>query len=321
MTDTSDARPDRVEFGSTGLSVSPVCIGTSPLASSARIYGYEVPAEQAIATVRAALASSVNFMDTSNGYGDDGEGEKRIGEAIRRAGGLPDGFVLATKVDPDPRTKDFSGARVRRSLEESLERLGLDRIPLLSIHDPERTTFAEAAVPGGLIDAMVELKEEGLVANIGVAGGPVGVLQEYVDTGAFDYVLTHNRYSLVDQSAAEFFQAAHEAGLGTLNAAPYGGGMLVKGPDVQPNYAYRQRDAAITASVRAMATACEGAKVPLAAAALQFAIKPDFIDAVVVGVSSPRRVSETLALLEFAVSDTLLQQLEDLAPGRDVWLP
>ena len=161
------------ELGGTGLAVTPICFGTSPLASMAQLYGYAVEEEQAVATVSAAFAGPVNFLDTSNGYGEDGTAERRIGQAIRRAGGLPGGVVLATKVDPDPRTGDFSGDRVRASLEESMERLGIDRVALLHLHDPERITFAEGMAPGGPVEALVDLREQGLVEHLGVAGGPV----------------------------------------------------------------------------------------------------------------------------------------------------
>jgi len=124
------------ELGGTGLLVSPVCIGTSPLASMPGLYGYEVGAKRAEATIEAALDGPLNFLDTSNNYGA-GSAETRIGAVLRRRGGLPPGFVLATKVDADPETGDFSGARVRRSVEESLERLGLDRVQLMYLHDPE----------------------------------------------------------------------------------------------------------------------------------------------------------------------------------------
>ena len=184
------------ELGGTGLAVTPICFGTSPLASMAQLYGYAVEEERAVATVLAAFDSPVNFLDTSNGYGEDGAAERRIGAAIRRAGGLPSHVVLATKVDPDPRTGDFSGDRVRASLEESMERLGVDRIALLHLHDPERITFEEGSGPGGPVEALVDLRERGLVEHLGVAGGPVGLLQQYLDTGEFEVVLSHNRYTL-----------------------------------------------------------------------------------------------------------------------------
>lgn len=113
-------------LGRTGLLVTPLCVGTSPL-SMPELYGYRVEPTRAVATVLADLDSRINFLDTSNGYGD-GASERRIGEAIRSRGGLPDGFVLTTKVDPDPHTGDFSGRRARISVEESLERLGLDHL-------------------------------------------------------------------------------------------------------------------------------------------------------------------------------------------------
>lgn len=87
-----------------------------------------------MATIEAVFASPINFIDTSNGYGVDAAAERRIGLAIGRHCGLPGGAVLATKVDPDPRTGGFSGERVRASLEESMERLGLDQIQLLHLH-------------------------------------------------------------------------------------------------------------------------------------------------------------------------------------------
>src|SRR4051794_30167817 len=118
------------DLGSTGIRVTDLCFGTSPLANIPGLYGYEVEEERAIATVRAALESPVRFLDTSNGYGRDGESELRIGAALREAGGLPGDYVLATKVDPRQGFSDFSGARVYDSLHESLDRLGLDRVPL-----------------------------------------------------------------------------------------------------------------------------------------------------------------------------------------------
>ena len=84
---------------------------------------------------------------------------------------MPRGFVLATKVDPDPLTGDFSGERVRRSAEESLDRLGLERFQLLHLHDPERLGFEKSVAPGGPVEALVKLKETGVAAHIGVTGG------------------------------------------------------------------------------------------------------------------------------------------------------
>src|SRR5437868_6820689 len=135
-------------LGSTGLQVTPICIGTAPLGSMPETFSYEVPEERAIATIRAFFAGPINFLDTAASYGD-GESERRIGIVLRERGGLPPGFVLATKADRNLQTGDFSGAQIRRSVERSLRLLGLDRLPLVYLHDPEHTTFAQAMAPGG----------------------------------------------------------------------------------------------------------------------------------------------------------------------------
>lgn len=312
----TDLRP----LGGTGLRVPAICVGTSPLASMAFLYGYEVGEERAVATVHAAFDGPYPFLDTSNGYGERGESEQRIGEAIRRRGGLPTGVLLATKVDPAHGSGDFSGARVRASLEESLTRLGIDRVPLLHLHDPERIGFEEGAAPGGPLEALVTLREAGLVDRIGVAGGPVPLLARYLATGAFDVVLSHNRYTLLDRSAERLFAAAAAAGTGVLNAAPYGGGMLVKGPDVQTKYAYDERDAVVAAAARAMAEACARGGVPLAAAALQFSLRCESVHSTVVGMSAPERIAETAALAAVPIPDELWAELETLVPPADGWL-
>lgn len=84
-------------LGPTGISVSELCVGTSPIGGTPALYGYDVEAEIAVATVESVIREpSITFLDTSNNYGA-GRSERRIGEAIRRAGGLPEGFIVATK--------------------------------------------------------------------------------------------------------------------------------------------------------------------------------------------------------------------------------
>lgn len=311
---------ERRRLGSTPLEVTPVCIGTSPLADMAFLYGYSVDEETAVATVEAALDSPFNFLDTSNGYGSNGESEHRIGLALARRGGLPEGYVLATKVDPAPGSSDFSGARVRASLEESMTRLGVDHIPLLHLHDPERIPFEEGIAPGGPLETLVRLKEEGLVDHLGVAGGTLDVMHRYVDTGAFDVVLNHNRYTLLDRSAEALYDKAVARGMGVLNAAPYGGGMLVKGPEAQPKYAYGQRDDTIPQRAAQMMAACERHGVPLAAAALQFSVRDARITSTVLGMSSPKRIAQTLELLGVEIPESLWEELDALTPPRELWL-
>jgi D-threo-aldose 1-dehydrogenase len=225
---------DRRPLGRTGLPVSPVCIGTSPLASMPALYGYEVAQERAEATIRATLGGPFNFLDTSNNYGG-GSAEERIGHVLAAAGGVPPGFVLATKADADPVTGDFSGDRVRRSVEESLGRLGLDRVQLMYLHDPEyHLTFAEAMADGGPVAALTKLRAEGVLGHLGVAGGPVALMSEFVATGVFDVVLSHNRFTLIDRSAGQLMDEARQRGVAFVNGPPMGAASWPRVPTPSP---------------------------------------------------------------------------------------
>src|ERR687883_782810 len=170
-------------FGQTGLFVTPLCVGGAPLGDMPETFSYGVPEAQALETLRTAFASPINFLDTAAAYGD-GESERRIGVVLRELGGLPPGYVLATKADRDLQTGDFSGEQIKRSVERSLRLLGLDRLQLVHLHDPEHTTFAQAMAPGGPVEALQRCKDEGLAEHIGVAGGPIAMMIRYVETGA-----------------------------------------------------------------------------------------------------------------------------------------
>ncbi len=223
--------------------------------------------------------------------------------------------MLATKADADPVSGDFSGDRVRRSVEESLERLGLDRIQLMYLHDPEfHLSFAEAMAPGGAIAALTQLRDEGVLGHLGVAGGHVLLLADFIATGLLDVVLCHNRFTLIDRSAEPLMEAARQCGVAFVNAAPYGGGILAQGPDAQPRYAYEPAAAAIRDAVLAMQAACSAHGVPLAAAALQFSVRDPRVASTVVGVSDPGRIEETAALMAHHVPDELWAELELLTP-------
>jgi D-threo-aldose 1-dehydrogenase len=300
-------------FGKTGLSVTPLCIGTSALGSFPAQYGYEVSTERAVATMRRVFEGPINFIDTSNEYGNGGDSERRIGQALAEVGGLPEGFVLATKVDPVPGSSDFSGDRVRASVAESLERLGLNRLQLVYLHDPEKMTFAEGTAPGGAVEALVDLRNEGVIDRLGVAGGPIDLMRQYLALGVFDAVISHNRYTLVDQSAEPLLSDAAERGIAFVNAAPYGGGMLVKGPAVVPKYCYHPVSAATVERVSEMQRICASYDVPLAAAALQFSLRESRITSTIVGISEPERVGQTLRLAEWSIPDKLWEELDPLA--------
>ena len=300
------------------LTVSAVTAGGSPLGSMPRLYGREVSAAEGTDTVTALLHSAIRTIDTSNGY-SDGESERRIGAALAAAGGLPADMTVITKVDPMGR--DYSGDRVRASVDESRARLGLDHLPLVHLHDPENHEFDDVTAPGGAVDALVGLKESGVVGAIGLAGGQVQVMARYLALGVFDALLVHNRWTLLDRSAGDLLAQAEDQGLALINAAVYGGGMLAA-PTVAPGatYGYRPAPPEVLEAVDQMRAACARHGVNLATAALQFSLRDPRFATTVVGMSRPSRVAATLDAAATPVDDALWAELEALLPPRHVWL-
>src|ERR687893_1930119 len=302
----------RRTLGSTGLSVSPLCVGCAPLGDMPETFDYSVGRERAHETLRAVLGSPINFLDTAASYGD-GESERRIGEVLGEIGGLPQGFVLATKADRDLTTGDFSGEQMRRSVERSLKLLGMERLQLVYLHDPEHESFEHMMEPGGPVEVLVDLKNEGVIEHLGVAGGPIDLEIRFVETGLFEAVITHNRYTLVNRTADPLFDVAAERGVAALNAAPYGSGILAKGPDSYARYEYREAPREMVDRVREMERACREIGVPLAAAALQFSLRDPRVVSTIVGMSRPERVEQTLELAAHPIPDELWYRLDSLA--------
>lgn len=302
-------------LGSTGLEVLPVCVGGTEFADLTKFaaFGYAVPEAQSLATLRAVFDSPLNFLDTAANYGN-GESERRIGLALTERGGLPPGFVLATKADRDPATRDFSADQTRRSVDRSLRLLGLDHLQLVYLHDPEHAaqSFAELTAPDGAVAALQALKAEGVIDHVGIASGPTDLLIDFVATGQFEVVISHNRYTLLNREAEPLFEVAARHHVAVVNAAPYGGGLLVKGPDAVPHYMYRPASAGLLEQARRMAAACDRYTVPLAAAALQFSVRDPRITSTIVGFSRPERVAQTLQLAELPIPDQLWADLDDI---------
>jgi D-threo-aldose 1-dehydrogenase len=280
------------------------------------LYGYDVSEDAGVEFVRALLRSPIRAIDTSNNYGD-GASERRIGTAIALEGGVPDDFLVITKVDSA--RGDFSGDRVRESFRESTERLGVDRVPLLFLHDPDAFDFAEMTSAGGAVDALVQLRDAGRVDAIGVATGDTRLLHRYLDLGVFDVILCHNRFTLVDRSADELFTRAVDLGVGVLNAAVYGGGILAR-PRESTTYSYKPASRELLDAIAAMDAVCAASGIDLATAALQFSLRDSRIDATVVGITSESRISSLVAAAGVHVPDAVWDELEQLVPPASTWL-
>ena len=298
-------------LGSTGLQVTPICIGSAPLGNMPETFAYEVPEERALATVRAFFAGPFNFLDTAASYGD-GESERRIGSVLGELGGLPSGFVLATKADRDMQTGIFTGAQMQLSVERSLRLLGLEQLQLVYLHDPEHISFEEAMQPGGPVEVLQQCKEKGLFAHLGVAGGPIDMMIRFVETGLFEAAISHNRFTLLNREAEPLWEVCAHRGVAALNAAPYGSGLLAKGPRAYPRYMYNQASPDLLRRARQMEEACERHDLPLAAAALQFSLQDVRISSTIVGMTRPERLAETLKLAQQPIPDELWAELDSI---------
>lgn len=310
MTDLLNRRP----FGNTPLMVPPVAMGCAPLGDMPSTFLYSVPEDEAVATVKAALASPFPYIDTAALYGD-GESERRVGLALRELGGLPEGAVLQTKAGRDPNTNDYSGETVKRRFERSLDLLGVDHLDVVFLHDAEWTTFDAAMAPGGPVEVLRSYQDQGVFDYLGVASGPNEVELQYIETGLFDAVITHNRYTLINTNADPLIDAAVQRGIAVLNAAPYGSGILARGPKSYPRFAYQQASAAVIERVEQIRSICDRHGVPLAAAALQFSMRDPRITVTIVGMSRPERVQSTVELASIDIPDGVWDEIAALGPA------
>lgn len=315
------AATDRKPLGSTGLMVSELCIGTSGWGKLREGESDDAHRQRIEALVVRGLGADprINYLDASNIYGG-GRSEEFIGAALAETGGVPDGHVIQTKLDRNTDNDDFSAAQMWRSLEQSLERLGLSSVQVLFLHDPEVIGFDAATAPGGPMEALVEMRKQGLAANIGISGGPVPMLQQFVDTDEFDLIITHNRFTLVDRSAGELLASAKRRGMGVNNAAPYGGGALSGRPNAADRYGYRATRPEVRRAIDEMTRVCDRYGTPISAAALQFSLRSPLVDSTVIGVSSVDRLDASLADAEYEIPEELWAQLDALAPPASVAL-
>jgi D-threo-aldose 1-dehydrogenase len=273
-------------------------------------FSYAVKEEQALATIRTIFAGPINFVDTAASYGD-GESERRLGIVLRELGGLPQGFVLASKADRDLNTGEFSGEQMRRSVERSLRLLGLEQLQLLYLHDPEHISFEQAMAPGGPVETLQRCQQEGLIVHLGVAGGPIDLMKRFVETGIFSVAISHNRYTLLNRDAEPLWELCALRGVAAVNAAPYGSGILAKGPGAYPRYMYSDASMELLERARKLETLCNSYGVPLAAAALQFSLRDQRITSTIAGMSRPERLAETITLAQYPLPHELWTELTE----------
>jgi D-threo-aldose 1-dehydrogenase len=278
------------------------------------------------AALEAAWEHGVRRFDTAPHYGA-GLCERRFGRFLRQ---LPrDSFTLSTKVgrllvptdddaegvegfyggDPMRRVRDYTADGVRRSLEQSLERLGLDRVDIALIHDPEDhlKVAIEQACP-----ALVELREQGVIGSVGAGMNYSDPLTRFVRETDVDVIMVAGRYTLLDRSAAdELLPACRAAGVDVIAAGVFNSGVLAA-PGAGATYDYGPAPAPIVARAEQITALCTQYGVPLRAAAIQFALRGEAVRWVAVGVRTAQQLVDNLRNLELEIPAELWARIAAL---------
>jgi D-threo-aldose 1-dehydrogenase len=294
--------------------VAALALGCAPLAGL-----YEaVPEEQARATIDAAWEAGIRMFDTAPHYAA-GVSERRLGAALRDR---PRGeAVISTKVGrlllpagehdqegfpdepPVRRVFDFGRDGVRRSLEGSLERLGVDRADIVHLHDPD--DHLDQAI-GEALPALAELRAAGAVGAVGAGSNRVAPLARIVREADVDWVLVAGRFTLLDQSAAaELLPLCLERGVGVIAAGVVNSGVLAGGT----TYDYRAAPPEVLERARAIAAACARHGVTVTDAAVAYPRRHEAVRAVLVGARSPAEVAADAAGFGRAIPEALWEEL------------
>jgi D-threo-aldose 1-dehydrogenase len=311
------------ELGDTGIALTELGFGGAALGNLFQA----VDDDTAAAAVVAALAAGVRYFDTAPHYGL-GLSERRLGAAL--SGVDRASFVLSTKVgrlleaNPAPtgsdlaaggfavpddvrRRFDFSADGVRASLEFSLERLGLDRVDIVYLHDPDDhldQAIAEA------IPALVAWREEGVVGAIGVGMNQCRGPLRFVRETPVDVVMLAGRWTLLDRSGAELLEECQRRGVGVVAAAPYNSGLLARTrPQAGATFNYGAADRALIDRATALAEICERYGVTLPAAAVQFPLRHPAVVSVVAGTRNAAEVDDAVNRWATPIPEPLWHEL------------
>ena len=292
---------------------------------------------EAVSLVRHAYARGIRYFDTAPHYGN-GLSEHRVGAALR---GLPrDDYLLSTKVGrllaPDARAPrnqngyvdvlpftqrwDYSRDGTLRSIDDSLQRLGLERIDYVFIHDVARDAHGEAQparfreAMEGAVPALTQLKREGVIAGFGLGVNDWQVCVDALAHADLDILLVAGRYTLLDQTALpELLPLCAARGTRVVLGGPFNSGILATGtrpPDGRTVYFnYVPATAQILERARAIEVVCAAHRVSLKAAALQFPRAHPAIACVLAGARSTEELDENIALASQPIADAFWRDL------------
>jgi D-threo-aldose 1-dehydrogenase len=307
-------------LGSRGVEVTRIGLGTAPLGNLFQ----PVDDDEAIGTVTTAWDAGIRFFDTAPLYGH-GLAESRLGEGLR---GYPrDAYVVSSKVgrllrpdsDCDPGVFrvprgiaprfDYSRDGVLRSVEESLDRLGLDRLDVVLVHDPDDH---EREALDGAFPALIELRDQGVVRAIGSGMNQSEMLARFVDRIDLDCVLLAGRYTLLDRGGAELIDTCAERGIGVILGGVFNSGVLAS-VDADATFDYEPASSSLRERATELRQACERNAVPLPAAALDFALRNPAVSAIVVGARSADEIRDDVTWAQAGIPQSLRDELDAAA--------
>jgi L-galactose dehydrogenase len=297
------------KLGRTGLNVSALSLGASPLGGAFR----PVDESEGIRTVHTALDLGINFIDTSPYYGVT-KSETVLGKALR--GIARDRYLLGTKVGQyADGVFDFSAARVVRSLDESCARLGIDYVDVLQCHDIEFVDLSQ--IVNETLPALVKLRKAGRIGHIGFTGLPLKIFRsviDRVDPGTVDVILSFCHYELNDTSLASLLPYFQEKGIGVINAAPTGMGLLTE----RPAPAWHPAPPAIIDGCRRATEFCRSRGVDIVQLAVQFAVSHPGIATTLIGTGSHENIRKNVAYADAPIDFELMAEvLRILRPIKD----
>jgi D-threo-aldose 1-dehydrogenase len=282
-------------------------LGGGPLGN----HGVAISSDRARATVERAWERGIRYFDTAPHYGL-GLSERRLGAVLSQR--PRDEFVVSSKVgrlivpaekprefDDDgfvvpgdlARRWDFSPSGVERSLDESLDRLGLDDIDILLVHDPDQA-WPGAAEEG--LESLARLKADGRVRAIGIGTNTVTGLEQHIREGRVDVVMLANRYSLLTQDAlVGVLEPAREAGVAVVAVGVFGTGLLAtRRPLPGADFEYEVAGPEVVARANAIADVCESYGVDLPTAAMAYPLVHSAVSTIALGMRSPDEVDQNV---------------------------
>jgi D-threo-aldose 1-dehydrogenase len=284
--------------------------------------------DDARAAVDAAWAGGVRYYDTAPHYGL-GLSESRLGAAL--ADRPRDAYVLSTKVgrllerNPNPtgsdlaaggfdvvdtlrRRFDFSASGVRRSLESSLERLGLDRVDIAYVHDPDAYVDEAIAVA---IPELIRMRDEGTVGAVGVGMNQWQAPLRMIEETDLDVVMLAGRWTLLDRTGRRLLDACASSGVAVVAAAPFNSGLLaVDEPADGAYFDYGPASPDILARARGLAEVCRRHGITLPAAALRFPLRHPAVASVVCGMRTAEQVATTLERFAAGIPESAWVELD-----------